>query len=553
MLTAAIGAGAALAAWLWLPSSVYEPIDYGGKKPIFYRGELLQAGAAGEKESLKLPLSVIRETVDPDIVYEEASDSVIVTTKDKVVRFKTDLLTATVNEKPVTLRFPVEKLGEDVYVPLEPLKELYGLVVEENPETGALLLRTGGDTLVWGKVVSPRGKPRALRHENSIKSAYAAEVPPNDEVLILGESEGWYRVQLRNGWLGYMSKRDIAFERTETIPVPEPAKPFIPWKPMGGKINLTWEQVEKKTPNMSGVPRMPGLNVVSPTWFHLADGEGNLKNVADPAYVRWAHGQGLQVWALFSNSFDPKLTTAALSTYDKRMHMTRQLLSFAQLYQLQGINLDFENVSLQDKANLTQFVREMTPLLHEQGLVVSIDVTIKSNSENWSMFYDRPALGEIVDYMMVMTYDEHWAASPKAGSVASLPWVEKGITQIIQEDGVPPSKLVLGVPYYTRIWTETVKDGKTVVSSRAVGMETIRNLLAQKKLTPTYQESTGQHYVEYKESGNTIKIWIEDATSMKARAELVRKLGLAGIASWKRGLEKPDIWQVIEETLGTRP
>src|SRR5699024_10415643 len=117
---------------------------------------------------------------------------------------------------------------------------------------------------------------------------------------------------------------------------------------------------------------------------------------------------------------------------------------------------------------LTQFVRELTPLMHEQGLVVSMDVTIRGGSEMWSLFYDREALGQIVDYMIVMTYDEHYAASPVAGSVASLPWVEKGMTDIEQHDGVPASKLILGAPTYTRIWTEKIVDGHKQVSSRAV-------------------------------------------------------------------------------------
>jgi spore germination protein YaaH len=234
--------------------------------------------------------------------------------------------------------------------------------------------------------------------------------------------------------------------------------------------------------------------------------------------------------------------------------MIKQLLAFAKLYRLQGINIDFENVYLKDKANLTQFVREMVPLMHEQGLVVSIDVTVKSTSENWSMFYDRRSLAETVDYMMVMTYDEHWASSPKAGSVASLPWVERSIVQIMKEDGVPASKLVLGVPYYTRIWTEQTKDGQTTVTSKAVSMETVNGIIKEKGLKPVFSSETGQNYVEYDDGpGKVSKIWIEDETSMKARIELVKKYDLAGVASWRRGFETSNIWNVISETLEKRP
>ena len=531
--------------------------DFNGLvKPIFYRGTMHEQSAAGEGASLKLPLSFIRDVIDPAIIYEEETGSVIITTKDKVVRLKTDQLTAMVNEKPVDLRFPVEKQGDTVYVPVDPLKQFYPLDIIEAEQTGIVIVHRRSDAVQWGKAVAKdeSGRTVAVRSGAGIKFPIVADVSPGDSLIIWSEQDGWYRVQLQNGYVGYANKSDVALDRIEVVN-PAPEEPtFIPWKPLGGKINLTWEHVTSKNPDTSKIGPMPGLNVVSPTWFHLVDGEGNLKNLADPAYVRWAHGQNLQVWALFSNSFDPDLTTQALATYDRRMNMIKQLLAFAKLYRLQGINIDFENVYLKDKANLTQFVREMVPLMHEQGLVVSIDVTVKSTSENWSMFYDRRALAEVVDYMMVMTYDEHWASSPKAGSVASLPWVERSIVRIMEEDGVPASKLVLGVPYYTRIWTEQTKDGATTVTSKAVSMETVNGIIREKGLKPVFSSETGQHYVEYGDGpGKVSKIWIEDETSMKARIELVKKYDLAGVASWRRGFETPNIWDVIFETLEKRP
>ncbi|MDF2724176.1 MAG: glycosyl hydrolase [Paenibacillus sp.] len=539
----------------YYPSSERAIPDYGGKlKPVFYKGQLMKDDAVGEKESLKLSLQFIKEKTDPSILYENASDSVIITTKDKVVRMKTNALTATINEKPLQLKFPIVKQGNDIYLPIEPVKQYYGLTIIESSETGNVIVHLQGDNVQYGKViVGSRQKTAALRVKPDIKSPILADLQPGEAVMIWSEKDDWYSVQQLNGTIGHVRKKEVALERVETIPQQQEAKTVVPWKPIGGKINMTWEQVTTKNPDTSKIAAMPGLNVISPTWFELLDGEGNLKNLADASYVNWAQKQGYQVWALFSNGFDPKITTEALATYDKRMKMIKQLLAFAQLYKLQGINIDFENVNLKDKANLTQFVREMTPLLHEQGLVVSIDVTTKSTSENWSMFYDRPALSETVDYMMVMTYDEYWAASPVAGSVASLPWVEKAINQFLTEEKVPASKLVLGVPYYTRIWTEQTVNGKKQVSSQAVYMDNIIRLMKEKNLKSTYLPEAGQNYIEYTDGGKLIKVWIEDETSMKARIELVKKYDLAGVASWRRGYETPNTWDVIKETLEKRP
>ncbi len=536
--------------WYWPNSTIVEPSMKGLEKPIYYKGKLYEVSASGEKESLKLPLSFMQEVVDPDIRYEKESQSVILTTKDKVVRLKTNELTAVVNEKPFELKFTVDQQDDTVLIPMEPLLDLYRLQIKESEETGVVTIHKEGDTIRWGTVSGQPGeKAKAIRSEPTIKAPKFRDLDPGESVMIWSALEEWYEVQLSNGWVGFMKKEHVVPGQEEVIPV-EPEKPgFVP-KPLdGGKINLTWQQVYNRNPDTSQIGPMPGLNVISPQWFHLENEEGLLKNMADASFVQWAHSQNYQVWALVTNSFDPKRTSEALSTYDRRMNMIKQLVTFGKMYQLQGINIDFENVYLKDKENMVQFVREAVPLLHEQGLVVSIDVTVKGGSETYSLFMDREAIGPLVDYMMVMTYDEHWASSPKAGSVASLPWVEKGIVRIMEEDGVPPSKLVLGVPYYTRIWTEEIKDGKTEVSSKAVSMEKIQDLIKEKQLTPAFDEKTGQNYVEYTEDGKKIKIWIEDATSMRSRAELVNKYNLAGIASWSRGFETPDIWEVIKETL----
>ncbi|MEK8132263.1 glycosyl hydrolase family 18 protein [Paenibacillus filicis] len=551
----ALAAAAILAAYYWtvyVPSGKHEPPTFDGNpKPVFYQGGMLQDPAVGSKESLKLSFDTVQERIDPSVLYEQKSESTIITTQSKVVRLRTSQLTGMINEKPFTLKFPLEKSGGKLYLPIDPLRSFYRIDLRESEETGAVLLFLEGDTIRWLRTVSYEGKPDktiAMRRDPSIKAPILADVRQAENLILWGEEGEWYRVQLTNGYRGYVRKSDAVVDREEKVPVNKEPD-FQPKRPITGKINLTWEHVVSKNPDTSKIGEMPGVNVVSPTWFHLQDGEGNLQNLADPAYVQWSRSKGYHIWPIFSNGFDPKRTTEALSTYDKRLNMIKQLLSFSQLYGLDGINIDFENVDLKDKQNLVQFVRELTPLLHEQGLVVSIDVTPRSTNEMWSMFYDRKALIESVDYMMLMAYDEHWASSPKAGSVASLKWVEESIQGLLRQDKIPPSKLVLGIPFYTRVWTEETKNGKATVSSRAVFMEMPQRIIREQKLTPTFSEETGQNYIEYKEAGKLQRIWIEDETSVRARMKLVKELGLAGVASWRRGFEVPDAWNWIKEEL----
>lgn len=539
-----------------VPSKEHVGIEYYGKdKPLFYKGEMFEQSALGKGEALKLPFDFISTHIDSSITYDKASQSVIVTTQDKVVRLRTDGQTSTINQKPIKLRFPIEKQEDTVYIPVDPIMDLFDLEIKEDEQTGIVTVAHAGDPLQWGLVeAKKKDKLIPMRTGPSVTEPILSDLSSDTTMIIWNESNEWYHVQLENGLTGYVQKINVRLDRIETVPhKKKPVEPFVPWKPTGGKINMTWEYVTGKNPDTSQIGPMPGLNVISPTWFHLADAEGNLKNNADPAYVTWAHSRNLQVWGLVDNAFDPKLTAQALSTYDRRMTTIKQLLSFAKLYKLQGINIDYENVNTSDKQNMIQFVRELTPLAHEQNLVVSMDVTPKSQSEGWSLFLDRRALAESLDYMILMGYDEHWGSSPVAGSVASLPWVEAALTRILDEDDVPPSKFILAVPTFTREWTEEQVNGKTKVSSKAIYMSRQDRTIKEQKLTPTYLEDIGQNYVEYKEGSLVKKIWMEDKVSMKNRVELVKKYNLAGVATWRRGFEAPEIWDVIQETLTTRP
>ncbi|WP_229263826.1 glycosyl hydrolase family 18 protein [Cohnella cholangitidis] len=441
-----------------------------------------------------------------------------------------------------------------LYLPAAPLTELFGVKAEVGQPAGIVSLFVPGEAIQHAKVPDKSSKGIKLREGPNKSFAIIEDLPAGADLRLWGEEEGWYKAQSKTGHIGYVAKSAVSLLAIETIPPNSSTEePFVAWKSSGQRINLTWEAVYSANPDTKKIGELTGVNVVSPTWFELIDGKGNIRSKADAGYSAWARSKGIQVWGLFSNGFEPDRTQAALASYESRFAMIQQMLAYAKTFKLQGVNIDFENVYTKDKDNLVQFMRELTPLLHEQNLVVSIDVTPKSNSEMWSAFLDRERLGTTVDFMMVMAYDEHWASSPVAGSVSSLPWVENSIKRILEEDGVPSDKLILGVPYYTRIWTEE-PDGKggVKVSSKTMSMDAVKQLIAEKKLKPSNSEETGQSYVEFKEGKAIKKIWIEDAASIQARAKLANQYNLAGVASWRRGFESNDIWQALDKVLQSR-
>ncbi len=547
--------------WWWVtqPNKEHETPEYmTNPHPIMLNGEWSKAYALGEGEGLWVPLTLVESMMGDGVRYEAGTESIILTTDKSVLHFKTGTLDATLNSKPFALRFGAKKVKDGtLYLPFAPLKQLFGISTETGGTTGIVTLQTPGQAIQRAVVPKSKNGNGVAQVRSGPKRSFpiVEDLKAGAALSVWGELEGWYKVQSAEGHIGYMRKKDIVLERIDKVPsaAEENEEPFVPWKLTGKRVNLTWEAVYTAHPDTSKIGDLPGVNVVSPTWFQLLNGAGDIRSKADAGYGAWARGRGLQVWGLFANSFEPERTHAALATYETRSHMIQQLLAYAKTFKLQGINLDFENVYTKDKDNLVQFVRELTPLLHESGLVVSIDVTPKSNSEMWSAFLDRGRLASAVDYLILMAYDEHWASSPQAGSVASLGWTENSIARLVQEDGVPSEKLILGMPFYARQWTEKPDgNGGVKVSSKAIGMNTVAQLLKDKKLKPTLSE-TGQNYVEFQEDGATQKIWIEDATSIQARAALVKKYKLAGAASWTRSFGSDGIWQVLDQALQSYP
>jgi spore germination protein YaaH len=550
-----------LGAWIYwsnLPNTKEtDPLPERNGIPVSYQGEWLTESAIQKDGVWLLPLPMLNLWSEPDLVWDRESEQVIHTTGDKVIRMDTEQLTAYVNEQPLSIRYPVIVQDGMPYVPLDPIASWLGIRAVPQLDGKMLRIDKNGSSRIMGTVIFSKQNDEsllAIREQPGISSPIVSYVKHQEEIALYGEKEGWYRIQKESGEIGYVDKLNVALGDSQMIQVEiEDRRPFLPWRPTGGKIHMTWEYVYRQTAKPDKIGNLNGVNVVSPTWFELIDEKGNISSKADLGYVHWAHQQGMQVWGLLSNGFDPDLTHQVLSDPNLRKHMTKQMLVYAEMYGLDGINLDFENVYLKDKDLLVQWVREAAPLWHEQNLVVSMDITIKSNSENWSMFYDRPKLAAVVDYLVLMAYDEHWASSPVAGSVASLPWVERGVRQLIDQEGISPAQIILGVPFYTRLWTEETIDGKTKVSSKAISMDKAKKIVQDQGLKPEFLEDIGQHYVTWTDGESRYHIWLENEASMQKRINLMQQYRLAGIASWRRGFEKEGFFPYMTEELEKRP
>lgn len=314
-----------------------------------------------------------------------------------------------------------------------------------------------------------------------------------------------------------------------------------------GKVSLAWAHIMRDNPDLEAEPRIDGLGVLSPTWFNLMDGSGNLANRASVPYVEAAHKRGCQVWGLVSNGFSGAITTQFFRNARGMDLFAARMLVYAKLYNLDGINVDFENVSEADKDAFVRFMSFCMPYFSARGLKTSVDVHVPGNSRS-SRSHDRARLAGTVDYVMLMAYDEHWRTCQTAGSVASMPWVERAVQNTLAE-GVPANKLVLGVPLYMRRWEETKSNGKVKVKSFTLTMDEADSAAAKRGAVPQWDGTVGQDYYSYIENGKTYKVWMENEKSIERKLSLVSKYKLAGAAGWRKGHERSSIWNIFRQYL----
>lgn len=384
-------------------------------------------------------------------------------------------------------------------------------------------------------------KNTSIRYRGGIKSAILTSVKKGTKLRLIEEMENWDQVATDDGYIGYIDKKKVGeaektkFERSFN-------REQYSYLTMDSKVNMVWHQVTSTDANAyfaDATANMTGVNVISPTWFYLTDTSGNIASIASADYVSQAHEKGLQVWGLIDNFTQEVSTTETLSSTAARQNIISQLIQAAQDVGMDGINVDFESLSEDVGTHFLEFLRELSIECHKNNLVLSVDNPVP---EDFTSHYDRAEQGRVVDYVIIMGYDEHYVGS-EAGSVASLPWVEQGIQDTLKE--VPAKRVINAIPFYTRLWRTTGGN----VTSEAIGMDQAQQTIADNNVETYWDKTTSQNYGKYDIDNSTYQIWLEDAQSVAEKVKLVSKYDLAGVSAWKLGFENSGIWKVISDNL----
>ena len=384
-------------------------------------------------------------------------------------------------------------------------------------------------------------KNTSIRYRGGIKSDVLTSVDKGTKLRLLEELDNWDQVSTDDGYIGYVDKKnvgeaeEITFERSFE-------REQYSYLTMDQKVNMVWHQVTSTDANAyfaDATANMTGVNVISPTWFYLTDTSGNIANIASADYVSQAHEKGLKVWGLIDNFTQDVSTTETLSSTSARQNIISQLVQAAIDVGMDGINVDFESLSEDVGIHFLEFLRELSIECHKNNLVLSVDNPVP---EDFTSHYDRAEQGRVVDYVIIMGYDEHYVGS-EAGSVASLPWVEQGIQDTLAE--VPAERVINAVPFYTRLWKTTGGN----VTSEAIGMDQAQQVIAENNVETYWDKTTSQNFGTYDIDNSTYQIWMEDSQSIAEKVKLVSKYNLAGVSAWKLGFENSSIWQVISDNL----
>lgn len=448
--------------------------------------------------------------------------------------------------------------GSTAYIALDFIQQYMNIdyAVYENP--GRVMIVSE-----WGETpVAQVKKNTQVRYRGGVKSPVLSEVKKKDEVVVLEEEENWKKVRTKDGFIGYV--KNSALKETEKKKLARKfEEPDYTNISLDYTVNLVWHNVTNREANnnvLDKIAETKGLTTIAPTWYHVKNTDGDLESLSSADYVEKARQLKVDVWATVRD-FDGGINSQSetyelLSSTSKREKLINQLISDALQTNIAGINVDFEKVSEECGEHYIQFIRELSVRCRQSALVLSVDNYVP---KNYNMQYNRKEQGVFADYVIIMGYDEHHGGSPEAGSVSSYNFVQEGIEETLKE--VPAEKVISGVPFFTRLWSEKPKTQEqlakdqgteaaqyaTEVKSEAYGMSKAKEKVTEAGADITWDEEAKQNFATWTDGDTTYKIWLEDVKSLEPKLKLMKEYGLAGSAAWALGQESSDVWPLIQQ------
>ncbi len=326
----------------------------------------------------------------------------------------------------------------------------------------------------------------------------------------------------------------------------EGAKPLAENK---RRMLMAWDNFA----NNSSIEFPKSLDIIIPKNMVLMSGNGESDTLLKDSYIENAKDQYKKIWFMATNAFNPDLTKEFLNSYEARKKYIDSIVEYAVEKDLEGVSLDFENMYLDDSDVFVQFVAELYIELYKNQKYLGVCVTVPGGSDMWSKVFDRDRIAEHSDYIMLMAYDQYWASSQVSGPVASHTWVKENIAKL--SETIDKDKIILGVPFYTRVWYESYSDevaNTLKVRSKDLYMVGARNLLSgleKEDYKRVWDADASQYFFVYYDVDlkETVKLWYDDADSVARKTNLMNEFDLPAAAFWALGFEEKVTWDKLEK------
>lgn len=518
-----------------------------GMAKLIMQEEAVTEPGLYEDGQVYIGMDIIKDMLNPGFYWDSVENKLLYSTSSAVVSAELNSNICYTNKRKETKDYEIVKIYNDaVYVAIDYIKQYTALDYKkfDNPDRVVINYKYGEK-----EKYNTVKKETQLRFKADSKSAVLFDAASGTKLRILEEEsgDGFCKAMTEDGITGYIKKEKLgeAIEETRTTDFKEEEYTHTL---LGEKVNLVWHQVTNKSANAALTDLLSstkGVNVVSPTWFKTIDNAGNISSIADYTYIERAHAAGVQVWGL-CDDFDPGMKIGkVLRATSRRQRLAKNLMAEAIKYNLDGINIDFENVRKENGEDFVQFIRELSIMCRNNGIVLSID---NYPPASYSEYYNRTEQARVADYIITMAYDEYYAGSEEAGPVSSLGYVKDSVVNTIKQ--VPAEQTIIALPFYSRIWTETTKDGNIELSSEACSMKYASELAVNSGTETVWDEEAGLDYMEYRSGSSIRKMWIENPKSLDLKMKAVVNGNAAGMAFWKLGMEMPSVWDTIAKYCG---
>lgn len=287
------------------------------------------------------------------------------------------------------------------------------------------------------------------------------------------------------------------------------------------------------------------LDVVSPSYFDLTpDGNLQLTSQFDPYTIKQMQNNGFKVVPFLANHWDREVGRAAIYNRD---NLVREIADVINKHNLDGVNVDIENVTLEDKEAFTLFVKALREALpKEKEVSVAVAANPHGYTEGWYGSYDYTNLAKYADYLLIMSYDEHYETGDP-GPISSIGFVEDSINHALKY--APSSKIVIGMPFFGRYWSD---DGN--IKGKGTSLIKINELISKYNGTVNYDNNSKSPMAKVNITGYEVgfpkggyTIWFENEESILNKLKLIEKYNLRGAGSWSLHQATQNIWNAYNQ------